>query len=675
MKTESKIKAMKAADGLIQVIFASLIAGGILFVWWKYYQSPLLEYQKFQALQAQSQPTTADANGKAEGIVTQGDASVKNIPQNETINETINVVGDVLQTTAPTNIAPKVAPKKILIENKKVKVLLNLQGLKFDGLILKNYKQNANSKETQIELFNSNSKQTEGFVDFGFVAKSQSEVLSSGFDFPNQNSIWALASGEDLKMLQKLLPASETEAIEDVKNKIQIKKAEQILTENSVLLSWASKNANLKYFALINKPQQHSPYIFNIKLYVVNVSAGQVVCYNYVRFNKFANDLQIKGNAIVHEGLTAFVNNQIEEKSFKDLTASQIFNIDFNQKKVSGNQWLGFNEKYWFYGAFLTNETHQTQISNLRFLRESGKNSSFFQVDFSSPEKTISSGNFVSFGFNLYLGPKRLDELSAPFFRQYPLSDRIIDFGALYIIAKPVFIALELVNKITHNYGLAIILLTIFIKFLLYPLSSKSYQSMAKMKRLAPALQIIRDRNKGDNKKIQQEIAMLYRSEKINPVSGCLPLLLQMPVFFALYKILIISIDLRHAPFFGWINDLSSKDPSCIFNLFGLLPIEFPTLLQVGILPILMGLSMFVQQALTPKVESKFTAGAGSIIKWMPLFLTFIFASFPAGLLLYWITNNIISILQQLYFEKFVSQNISIFGYKNWQFLKYGFKK
>ncbi len=222
----------------------------------------------------------------------------------------------------------------------------------------------------------------------------------------------------------------------------------------------------------------------------------------------------------------------------------------------------------------------------------------------------------------------------------------MIDWGWFYFITKPLFYAIDWFFKITGNFGIAILIVTVLLKILFFPLANKSYASMAKMKAVAPQLQALKERHGDDKLKMQQEMMEIYKKEKINPLSGCLPILVQIPVFFALYKVLFVTIEMRHAPFFGWIQDLSAPDPTSIFNLFGLLPFAVPALLLVGVWPILMGITMWIQMKLNPAPPDPTQK---MIFDWMPLIFTFMLASFPAGLVIYWAWNNFLSILQQAF--------------------------
>jgi YidC/Oxa1 family membrane protein insertase len=261
------------------------------------------------------------------------------------------------------------------------------------------------------------------------------------------------------------------------------------------------------------------------------------------------------------------------------------------------------------------------------------------------------SGEILELNYKLFAGAKEvklLDKYSSKY--NIDLFDRAVDFGWYYFLTKPFFFILEFFNELFGNYGLAILAITISIKIAMLPLANKSYKAMARIKKLHPQIDEIRKRNKGNKMQVSKDTMELYKSEKVNPASGCLPMLVQIPVFFSLYKVLYVTIDMRHQPFYGWIKDLSAPDPTSIFNLFSLLPFEISGgLLMIGVWPILMGLTMVLQQKLGPKISDPTQA---KVMKILPLVLIFIFAAFPAGLLIYWTWNNILSITQQYVINK-----------------------
>jgi YidC/Oxa1 family membrane protein insertase len=274
-----------------------------------------------------------------------------------------------------------------------------------------------------------------------------------------------------------------------------------------------------------------------------------------------------------------------------------------------------------------------------------GGASKTYQADTITEPKTVEPGATGEMTTYVFAGAKEVDTLDAykanPGLKRF---DLLIDWGWFYFITKPLFKLLDGIYRLIGNFGVAILIVTVLVKLVFFPLANKSYSSMAKMKAVQPQMMAIRERFADDKMKQQQEMMELYRREKINPLAGCLPVVIQIPVFFALYKVLFVTIEMRHAPFFGWIKDLSAPDPTSIFNLFGLLPFAVPAVLLIGVWPIIMGITMFFQMKMNPEPQDPVQK---TMFTWMPVFFTFLLASFPAGLVIYWSWNNTLSVLQQ----------------------------
>ncbi len=309
--------------------------------------------------------------------------------------------------------------------------------------------------------------------------------------------------------------------------------------------------------------------------------------------------------------------------------------------KEKNGGWIGITDKYW--AAALVPDQKAAFEANLSGSKRDGRD--YFQVDYTFPGMAIANGAKGSNTVNLFSGAKQVGVIEA---YQNKLGikqfDLMIDWGMFWFLTKPFFKLLHYFAAMLGNYGLAILAVTLVVKAAFYPLANKSYESMAKMKKLQPEMEKLRERFKDDRVRQQQELMALYKNEKINPAAGCLPILLQIPVFFALYKVLFITIDMRHAPFFGWIKDLSAADPTSLFNLFGLLPFVVPEFLHIGAWPIIMGITMWIQMQLNPQQPDPIQQ---KIFNWMPVMFTFMLASFPSGLVIYWAWNNVLSLLQQ----------------------------
>ncbi|MBL8653408.1 MAG: membrane protein insertase YidC, partial [Alphaproteobacteria bacterium] len=318
---------------------------------------------------------------------------------------------------------------------------------------------------------------------------------------------------------------------------------------------------------------------------------------------------------------------------------------DLRDKKAiafdSRGGWLGIVDKYWLVSLI----PDQKADVKARFTHTLAGGADRYQVDYLGPATTVAPGQTAESTSRLFAGAKEVHLLDSYAKRHaIPLFDRAIDFGWFYFMTKPMFLALDILYRFIGNFGVAIILFTVAIKILFFPLANKSYRSMAKMKLLQPEMEKLKEKYGEDRQRMSQEMMQLYKRAGANPLSGCLPILIQIPVFFALYKVLFVTIEMRHAPFYGWIHDLSAQDPTSLFNLFGLLPYAVPQMLHIGVWPLIMGVTMFLQQKLNPQPVDPIQA---KIFLALPLIFTVMLASFPAGLVIYWAVNNTLSIAQQ----------------------------
>ena len=374
----------------------------------------------------------------------------------------------------------------------------------------------------------------------------------------------------------------------------------------------------------------------------------------------------VSGYYILHEGLVGYLGDQgLQEYGYKKIDDAKTVNF-----KVT-NGWLGITDKYWA-SALLPDNNAQLQA---RFSSNLVGANRTYQTDYLEDAQTIPIGGTGSANARLFAGAKEARVVGINF----PLAtglggynkalnlnhfDLLIDWGWFYFITKPMFLALDFFFHLFGNFGVAILLVTVLVKILFFPLANKSYASMAKMKAVQPQLAALKERFPDDKMKQQQEMMEIYKKEKINPIAGCLPVALQIPVFFSLYKVLFVTIEMRHAPFFGWIKDLSAPDPTNLFNLFGLLSFDPTTLpvfghyLHLGIWPIIMGITMWFQMKLNPTPPDPTQK---MIFDWMPLIFTFMLAGFPAGLVIYWAWNNTLSVLQQSYIMRRNGVKVELF--------------
>ncbi|HEY2185584.1 MAG TPA: membrane protein insertase YidC [Xanthobacteraceae bacterium] len=380
-------------------------------------------------------------------------------------------------------------------------------------------------------------------------------------------------------------------------------------------------------------------YLFTIRDQVANKGASAVTLYPYALISRHGTPKTL-GYYILHEGMIGVLDDRLQEASYSDIEKKK--DISF----TSTNAWLGITEKYW--AATLLPLPAAKVYAQFSFFQNGIKR---YQTYYNLDPVTVAAGASGAADTRLFAGAKEVSIVDG-YNQQLGLNkfDLLIDWGWFYFITKPMFFALDWIYRLVGNFGVAILIITVIIKALFFPLANKSYASMAKMKAVQPEMMAIRERYADDKMKQQQAMMELYKKEKVNPVAGCLPMLIQIPVFFSLYKVLFVTIDLRHAPFFGWIRDLSAPDPLTVFNLFGLIPWD-PTVvpligpfLHLGPWPLIMGVTMWAQMKLNPPPPDP---AQKMIFDYMPIIFTFMLASFSAGLVIYWAWNNTLSVLQQ----------------------------
>ena len=485
------------------------------------------------------------------------------------------------------------ASKRVKFENNNVLGSISLEGAVIDDLRFKKYKTELNGNEN-IVLLNPRD------VENGYIVETGWASNSKNIDLPNYNTIWNI-------------------------------KGNTVLTPTSpITLSWTS-NQNITFIKKISIDDQ---FLFTIKQSVTNSTNNK---YNFYTYGQIIRNKapEITNFYILHEGLLGVFDDNLIEEDYDDIQEKK-YSITAN----SG--WLGITDKYWI-TSLIPEEGNEFKADfdyknkfRANFIETNGKEA--------LPSSTISNE------IKIIIAAKEVDVVDG-YAEKLNISkfDLAIDWGFLYFLTKPIFLISDYFFKLTGNYGIAIILITVCIRILFFPLANYSFRSMAKMKVLQPEMTRLKEVHKEDKMKLQQEMMALYKREKVNPVSGCLPVLIQIPFFFAIYKMLFVTIEMRHQPFFGWIKDLSERDPTSIFNLFGLIPWDPPSFLIIGVWPILMGVSMFIQQKLNPAPPDPIQA---KIFMFFPLFLTIILAPFPSGLVVYWTINNILTMAQQVVIMK-----------------------
>jgi YidC/Oxa1 family membrane protein insertase len=516
-------------------------------------------------------------------------------PENKVANNGIvpNIDGTIVKKNIPREDSLK-KTNRILLENKKIKGSISLMGATIDDLSFKNYKIDIKSNDIVQFL---NPKETKN----GYFAETGWASIGNKIKVPTSKSVWSVTG-----------------------NKI-------LTVDSPVTLEW-NNGSNLIFK---KKIEIDDNYLFKINQEVKNNSAEQVELYPYAQLTRKNIPEDLKGFYILHEGFIAVLDEELKEDDYDDIEEKKIV-------REASKGWIGITDKYWM--TALIPETGEKFKST--FLYQDAYKANFL---LNSP-KVIAPSSKANNKIKIFVAAKEVQTIDAYAEKEnIEKLDLIIDWGWFYFFTKPLFFAVDYLFKLTGNFGIAIVLITIMIRLVFFPLASYSFKSMAKMKALQPEMARLKDLYKDDKVKLQQAIMALYKKEQINPASGCLPVLIQIPFFFAIYKMLFISLEMRHQPFFGWIKDLSASDPTTLFNLFGLLPFTPPSFLIIGIWPILMGLTMFIQQKLNPAPTDPIQA---KIFMFFPIFLTVILASFPSGLVVYWTVNNILTIAQQWFIMK-----------------------
>ena len=477
---------------------------------------------------------------------------------------------------------------RVQFENSTVIGSISLVGASIDDLTFKKYTNTLNGDDNVVLL---NPKK----VEDGYYIETGWATANKNINLPNSKTIWTIEGNN------KLTPNS------------------------PIKLSWTN-DQNIKFIKDISIDDQ---YLFKVNQTIINNSEKT---YNFYPYGQIIRNLapEIIDFFILHEGLIGVFDDQLVEEDYDDI----------EEKKFSINAdkgWLGITDKYWI--------TSLIPQENRKFRTDFDYKNKFRANFIETSATEIGANETKSNEIKIIIAAKEVDIIDG-YAENLNISkyDLAIDWGWFYFLVKPLFFLIDYFFKLTGNFGIAIILITICIRIVFFPLANYSFKSMAKMKVLQPEMTRLKELHKEDKMKLQQEMMALYKKEKVNPVSGCLPIFIQIPFFFAIYKVLFVTLEMRHQPFYGWIKDLSERDPTSIFNLFGLIPWDPPSFLLIGVWPCLMGLSMYLQQKLNPTPPDPIQA---KIFAFFPLFLTVILAPFPSGLVIYWTINNILTMAQQ----------------------------
>ncbi|MEO5338148.1 MAG: membrane protein insertase YidC, partial [Magnetospirillum sp. WYHS-4] len=491
-----------------------------------------------------------------------------------------------------TREAALAAGPRVAIRSKRLSGSLALTGAKIDDLALNNYRETLDGNSAKIVLLSPAGAKDAYFAQFGWVA-------AGGGTMPGADTVWKASSD----VLEPGRP---------------------------VTLTW-DNGQGLRFsqtYAL------DDDFMFTVSQKVENLGQGAAALHPFGLVSRHGTP-KTTGYAILHEGVLGVFDNTLKEISYSDMKEKGV------AKQDSTGGWLGITDKYWL----TTLAASPKAKVSTRFVHSRDGDLDKYQADILGERLTVAAGAAAEATTYFFAGAKEVKLLDR-YAETLGIArfDLAIDFGWFYFLTKPIFYLLVVIHEYVPNFGLAILVLTVLIKGAMFPLANKSYSAMSRMKKLQPQMEKLRERFGEDKLRLNQEMMALYKREKVNPAAGCLPIFVQIPVFFALYKVLFVTIEMRHAPFYGWIHDLSAPDPTTIFNLFGLIPWAPPEYLMIGIWPLIMGATMWLQQKLNPQPTDPVQA---KIFMILPFLFTFLLATFPAGLVIYWAWNNILSIAQQ----------------------------
>src|SRR6195952_690810 len=600
-------------------ILAVILSGIVLIAWQYFYNVPQMEKQRAQT---QTQAELA----KPSPQTTPGSTT----PGSSTPGATPSATAPATPAAAAAAIVSRDAAiagtPRVQIEPPGVIGSISLKGARIDALSLVKFRDTVDPTSPPIVLYSPSNTASPYYAEFGWVPAS-----GWAAKIPDQNTVWQQEG------MGSLSPG------------------------HPVTLKYDNGDG-LTFRRTIAVDER---YLFTIKDEVSNIGTAPVTLYPFALISRHGSP-QVSGYYILHEGLVGYLGDQgLQEYGYKKIDDAKAVSF-----KVTDG-WLGITDKYWA-SALLPDTSAQLQA---RFSSHLVGTVRTYQTDYLQDAQTIAIGGTGTANARLFAGAKEASVVGINFpgaglggyNKQLGLNhfDLLIDWGWFYFITKPMFLALDFFYHLVGNFGIAILLVTVLVKLIFFPLANKSYASMAKMKSVQPQLAALRERYPDDKVKQQQEMMEIYKKEKINPIAGCLPVVVQIPVFFSLYKVLFVTIEMRHAPFYGWIKDLSAPDPTTIFNLFGLIPWDPMVLgphigpyLMLGVWPIIMGITMWFQMKLNPAPPDPTQK---MIFDWMPLIFTFMLAGFPAGLVIYWAWNNTLSVLQQSFIMRRNGVKVELF--------------
>jgi YidC/Oxa1 family membrane protein insertase len=517
--------------------------------------------------------------------------------------------GGVSAPAGASSAATAAASPTVAVKAPSLDGSISLRGALLDNLVLTDYHETIDPKSPLVQLLEPTSSAKPYYIQYGWTAAPGATIGGAPVRVPDSNTLWT-ASGPSLD------------------------------PDHPLTLTWA--NGQGLTFSIKFTIDDH--YMFAVDQSVANAGKESVALYPWSRIRRDYMP-PTSGYYLLYEGPVGVFRGTLHEVGYKSVKSNGAHNDGIGYSETSDGGWLGFTDKYWL--TALIPDQQDDVTGNVRDISVNGTEG--FQTDFiANQPQVVAPGATAATTSRVFTGAKVVSLLDRYESEDgIPSFDKAVDFGMFYFLTKPIFFALDYLYRALGNFGLAIMVFTLAVKLLFFPLANKSYKSMSKMKLLAPKMQEVRERYKDDPAKQQSEIMGLYRAEKVNPASGCLPMIIQIPVFFCLYKVIFVTIEMRHAPFFGWIHDLSATDPTNIFTLFGLIPWD-PTaiapFLHLGAWPLIMGCTMVLQQRLNPPPPDPTQA---RLFQLMPIIFTFMLARFPAGLVIYWSWNNLLSCAQQ----------------------------
>ena len=497
------------------------------------------------------------------------------------------------------------SPNPIIIENESLEGSIDLCGAKINEIFLKKFNTTTDQDSDYVQLFNESSY----WVNAGWLAPRGANFL-----LPSENSLWKLESQNSI-----------------------------LSPNNPVVISWEN-GEDLKFIQTYSVDED---YLFSFKQEVENNSLGLITLFPFSKLSRqeLPTDQAL---GLLHEGPTGWFDEELEEQDYDDIEKNE-----FRREFSSG--WIGIRDKYW-----------ATAISSLdegakkaHFKMSKSNDESIYRIGYTGEAISASPGSRLSSSGLIFIGAKEVDIIdNYSNNKDLPNFDLLIDWGWFSFISKPLFYILDFLFSYTGNFGIAILLLTVLIKLVFFPVVNRSYVQMAKMRKVQPEIAKMKELYGDDRQRMAQEMQSLYKKEELKPLSGCLPVFIQIPVFFALYNVLLVTIEMRHAPFIGWIRDLSAPDPLSVFNLFGIINWTPPQILMIGVFHLLFGLTFLLQTKLNPAPTDPIQK---TLFTWMPIFMIFIAANFPIGLVIYWAWNGLLSIMQQAYIMKKQGMDIALF--------------